>query len=68
MINDVDKFVDDGYKEAFGQTRGEAKTEGVCVVCKKPPTFYSDAGKREYQISGVCEPCFDLMFAEEDDD
>ena len=67
-INDVDKFVDDGYREEFGQTRVEAKVEGVCVACKKSPKFYSAAGRREYEISGVCEPCFDDMFGDFDDD
>lgn len=65
-IDEVDKVVDAGYRTVFGQTSKEAQAEGVCVNCKKPPTFYSDAGRREYDISGVCEPCFDEMFAEEE--
>jgi hypothetical protein len=61
IVHLPDSFVDDGYRAAFGQTRGEAKHERVCVVCKQPPTFSTDAGRREYEISGLCEPCFDRI-------
>lgn len=45
----------------------EAHAKGVCIHCKQPPTFSTEAGRREYQISSMCEPCFDAMFAEEEE-
>jgi hypothetical protein len=61
-----DDFVEQGYRAAFGETREEAKAKRLCVVCKQPPTFTTEAGRREYDISGVCEPCFDAMFPEDE--
>ena len=60
----LDKFLADSYREGFGMTREEAWKDGLCVECKKPATFYSDAGRAEYKLSAMCEPCFDEMFAE----
>jgi hypothetical protein len=53
-------------KEIFGQTKQEACNEGICISCKQPaiPKCYSQAGLREYQISGMCEECFDKLFEE----
>lgn len=49
-------------------------SKGTCVHCKQvvinpdgTPSknrFYSEAGIREYTISGVCEICFDGLFKE----
>jgi hypothetical protein len=47
-------------------TRKEALTNGVCIRCKQPPTFYSMAGRAEYPITGLCEPCFDLVTGAEE--
>lgn len=35
--------------------------DGLCISCHKPalPRCYSEAGRREYSISGLCEKCFD---------
>jgi hypothetical protein len=41
-----------------------ALKEGVCVGCNQLPQFYSEAGQREYGISGYCEFCFDLFAVE----
>lgn len=55
-------------QEAYGMTPHEAWTKGVCVKCKKPPTFYSPEGRKEYRISALCEPCFDSIMEEPEDD
>lgn len=55
-------------RDVFGMTKEDALAQNICIQCKRVPTFSSDAGRREYQISGVCEPCFDAMFPEEEDD
>lgn len=66
VIELPDDFVEQGYQSAFGTTREDAQAKGLCVQCKRPalPRCYSDAGRREYGISGMCEPCWDEMFAE----
>lgn len=60
------KFNDTLAMIAFGQTKAEAHKEQVCIKCKQPPTFYSEAGRKEYGITGLCEPCFDEIFKEEE--
>jgi hypothetical protein len=51
-------------KAAFGMTPDEAQAQGICIKCKEPalPKCYSAAGRREYQISRMCEECFDALF------
>ena len=61
-------FLTNGYLEQFGMTKEGAQSDGVCVACKKPPVFYSEAGRREYRISALCEPCFDKMFPPDEDE
>jgi hypothetical protein len=42
--------------------------ERICFSCKEPafPKCYSEAGKREFYISGLCEECFDECTKSED--
>lgn len=51
-------------REAFGETIQEANDKGNCIVCKQPalPKCYSEVGRREFYISGICEKCFDEIF------
>ena len=61
----------------YGQTKEEAQQAHVCINCgheifrassleeRKPGCICSDAGMREYQISGMCEYCFDKLMGEE---
>jgi hypothetical protein len=46
----------------------EAWGKGVCASCLKPAleNCYSDAGQKEYYISGLCERCFDQTTKEEE--
>jgi len=45
----------------FGLSVTKAAEEGICVRCQEPafPKCYSEAGVEEYNISGLCEECFD---------
>ena len=44
----------------------EANKKGICLQCKEEaiPKCYSEAGKREFYISGLCELCFDNITKE----
>lgn len=66
MNKKLQDFKDEVSKMAHGMTRGEAVVRGICISCKEPATWYSEAGRREYHISGMCEPCWDKLFAETD--
>ena len=65
---DLQVFKDALGEKLFGMTTAEAVTKGICIQCKEEalPKCYSDAGRREYQISGLCEPCFDGITKEPD--
>lgn len=43
--------------------------EPRCRTCREPfsdKNVHTDAGRREVQISGICEDCFDAAFADMD--
>ena len=42
-------------------TTKEANEKGTCIQCREKaiPKCYSEAGKKEFYISGLCELCFD---------
>ena len=58
----------------FGQTKKQAQDKIVCISCNAPiyvqrdskaqgpGHIYSQAGKDEYSLSGLCEYCFDKAF------
>jgi len=50
-------------KDLYGMTKAEAIKKGICIQCKQPAMSrcFSDAGVREYYISGACEKCFDQI-------
>ena len=66
-------------KQIFGMTLQDAHSEGICIRCQEPALvmsadgtskynpelFHSQAGKQEWNISGMCEKCFDSLFEEE---
>ena len=66
-------------KALYGMTKTEAISRRVCVQCKqpierrepyeqKPGSIYSYEGAREYNISGLCEYCWDKIFEEDEED
>jgi hypothetical protein len=68
MVNSsLEQFKDDLNTNLFGITTKQAQEQNVCIECKKsitPASFYSEAGRKEYQISGLCEYCFDKICQE----
>lgn len=72
-LNDLTNHV---ALKMFGMTVTEAHAKHICVDCKSPirdergedaeatgenGQIYSDAGWKEYRISGLCETCFDSV-------
>jgi hypothetical protein len=50
---------------------GPALVEGTCFRRKQPFTsanVFTAAGMREVAISGMCEKCFDAIFADDEDE
>ena len=64
----LQELKDSMAKRLYGITTSEAQASGNCIQCKMPaiPRCYSEAGRREYQISGLCEICFDNNFGDSD--
>jgi hypothetical protein len=54
-------------KTLYGIEIDEAQDKAVCVECGLPalPRCYSEEGKEEYMISGLCELCFDAIVEKE---
>lgn len=59
--NKLQELKDGIARNLFGMTIKDAIQQRICIDCKKSPKFYSEAGRREYLISGLCEPCFDRI-------
>ena len=46
-----------------GVSRVGAVAEASCVMCKgEANTFRDDLSRKEYTISGMCQPCQDSVF------
>ena len=65
-MSELQDLKDSLAKYLYGITASEARSQGLCIQCKQPALerCYSDAGIREYQISGLCEKCFDEICGE----
>jgi hypothetical protein len=55
-------------KSAFGENTQDLRAEGKCIECEEPALSkcYSDVGKREYGISGLCEVCWDNIIGDDE--
>ena len=61
MSKELENFKDEVAKQLYGKTKSQVQELGICIECGEQalPNCYSAAGRREYQISGLCELCFD---------
>lgn len=66
---EITQFVERVAKAAFGPeaSLSASQAAGLCIACGRPALerCYSEAGRREYYISGQCEPCFDSLYDDE---
>lgn len=75
-MEQLNEFIDEAGKAAFGMTRTEAVEGQKCICCHKnilladgkpdPTMFFTMAGIKEWHISGMCEKCFDNLFSDEE--
>jgi hypothetical protein len=68
QVPELKELSDSLNREAFGETIQEANDAGRCISCKLQAIerCYSEAGRKEFYISGMCERCFDDAFEEEE--
>lgn len=69
-MKNLQDFKDALSKECYGETTKDAQAKDICIQCKEPalPKCHSDAGRKEYQISGLCEVCFDEITKKPDEE
>lgn len=69
-MSSMQEFKDGFARHLYGMTSAEAIEKGICIHCKElaVPRCYSGDGLLEYKISGLCEPCFDEITKEPDDE
>lgn len=56
--------IEEAERSVFQMTRREAWKKNVCIDCKETisiANIYSAAGAKEYNISAMCEMCFDKI-------
>lgn len=58
---ELQEFKNQLAQSIYGKTIKEATDAGLCIQCNQPAlaNCYSEAGRGEFAISGLCEKCFD---------
>jgi hypothetical protein len=60
---ELQNFLNQYTKRAFGRTMDESTAAGVCVTCGQPVGEFKDAlSRKEFTISGMCQVCQDSIF------
>jgi hypothetical protein len=69
MTKTHEELLSDLSITAYGITIEQAHAKLICIECKELALnkCYSDDGKKEYGLSGLCEQCFDTLFEEEEE-
>ncbi len=61
---EMQEMVDNAFKRVWGRSQTEAAEAKICSRCGVTPgEFKDDISKREYEISGLCQGCQDIIFA-----
>lgn len=62
------KLLPESHEDAQQLKSARKLTYTKCLECQRdltsPEAVHSEAGWRETQITGMCEPCFDDLFKE----
>ena len=64
ILQELQDGQDNMTKKTFGISITDALKKGICVKCRCQALekCYSDAGRQQYQINGLCEICFDSIY------
>jgi len=66
-MNDMDKFKEEMAFSLFGRSRTLALAGKQCVKCGEfAKDFRNEISRKEYGISGFCQPCQDETFGVEE--
>jgi hypothetical protein len=67
--DELAQAIQDTIERTKGMQSDEMKGKGLCLECGELalPKCYSEDGRREVAISGLCEPCFDALCGEDED-
>jgi len=57
--DELQDLKDSSARTAFGMTKHDAHERQICIMCKKKPDLSKPVNAREYEISGLCDSCFD---------
>jgi hypothetical protein len=61
--NEIQNFLDNLSRNAFGRTSKQAQEAKICTYCGKSATEFKDEkSEREYKITGYCQACQDEVF------
>ena len=62
---ELQSFIDNFAKKAFGMSQTKAKEKKVCPFCHKPinvEDFRDELSIKEFRMSGLCQKCQDDTF------
>jgi hypothetical protein len=64
MSNPLHELKETFGKGIYGLSPTDCKEKGICISCKEPaiPRCHTEAGRREFYISALCEECWDKIF------
>ena len=78
-MSELQDFQNKIARDLYGITTQDAIKGGICIQCRNKVVdfsfvrprfdedfFYTEGGRREYFISGLCEKCFDSIFQDSD--
>jgi len=64
QMDKLQKFQKSLQDKLYGKDSQSNWDKGLCIKCKQSAlaNCYSEGGKREFAISGLCEKCFNELF------